>query len=722
MTVLSEQNRSEHVGNGVTVEFPTEFTFSYTSDVRAFVAGIEKSQPSHFTVTGGSGSTGTVIFVTAPANMENVVLFCDPETTQKLGLTATGAIPSEALELSLDRVVMMSRRANELLKRSFRLPDADVGVSEDMVILPPSATRSNTIVSFDSAGNMSLLAAADLSQQTVSAFISTLLDDVDAESARTTLGIQQQSSNGADLDANSVGLQQLARGTAGKVLLGQGAGADNIWGDAPFNLSSIADGGLTRSKLAATVATKFKGFASHPVANDQTYAGVLLRLIDDSLLAWGRTGTLNLGLNETTDTIAVARKPVFNVAIPAGVTLKDVIQTICCSYALFTNGWVYACGTNAQGQLGQGDVVNRSVFTRIEFFVSNSITVDKVFAAGSRYDANHASAFFLNAAGNVWACGYNGVGQLGVGDLVNRTTPTPISGSISGVAEVVTVAANNASTYLRTNAGALYACGNNAQGQLGLGDLVNRSSFVSVTSFGTVATLKATARDTTVATAMGYVLALLTNGDVYACGHNAYGQLGLGDTSNRSGFTKLTALASITAIGAAGGDGGYAYAISNTGRLYTWGYNVQGAIGDGTTTNRLSPFNVVGWSGNTGQDPPFIGKILKLETGFSYGNNQGLVVLDTDGKLWFCGQDYGFFCGDTAINRPRFTPVLNFALDGATEKIITMQLHGTDNAYRLLLLSDDAKLYALGDNSYGICQAGYSATPAIVKSVQRVMI
>ena len=77
MTVTSTTNVKSYTGDGSTTSFPTTFAFQGTGSAaeievieRIIATGAEttKSYTTHYTVTGGSGSTGTVVAASAPAN------------------------------------------------------------------------------------------------------------------------------------------------------------------------------------------------------------------------------------------------------------------------------------------------------------------------------------------------------------------------------------------------------------------------------------------------------------------------------------------------------------------------------------------------------------------------------------------------------------------------------------------------------------------------------
>lgn len=84
-------------------------------------------------------------------------------------------------------------------------------------------------------------------------------------------------------------------------------------------------------------------------------------------------------------------------------------------------------------------------------------------------------------------------------------------------------------------------------------------------------------------------LAIKTDGTMWSFGSNNFGQLGLGDTVNRSSFTQI---GTDTDWKCANGYTDHGAAIKTDGTLWTWGSNLSGQLGHGDTTDRLVPTQV----------------------------------------------------------------------------------------------------------------------------------
>ncbi len=126
----------------------------------------------------------------------------------------------------------------------------------------------------------------------------------------------------------------------------------------------------------------------------------------------------------------------------------------------------------------------------------------------------------------------------------------------------------------------LYSWGRNNEGQLGLGDSTNRSSPTQVGTLTNWLVLAGSYRSS---------FAIKKDGTLWSWGSNNNGQLGLGNTTNYSSPKQIGSLTNWSAI-----SGGYEFvaAIKTDGTLWAWGRGLNGPLGLGNTTNYSSPKQV----------------------------------------------------------------------------------------------------------------------------------
>jgi len=263
---------------------------------------------------------------------------------------------------------------------------------------------------------------------------------------------------------------------------------------------------------------------------------------------------------------------------------------------------LYASGHNGNGQLGLGDTQNRKRFARIKTLPSPVIK----FAAGP----GHSLVVLTN--GELWACGANVWGQLGLDNTQKRQRfervkelPSPVIKFAAGYYHSLVVLKN----------GELWACGDNRYGQLGLGDTEHRQHFERVKGL----------RSPIIKLEGGnsHSLVLLKNGDLWACGYNDAGQLGLGDTEHRQRFERVKGLPSPVIKLAAGSF--HSLVVLQGGELWACGTNNYGQLGLGDTKHRHR-FEPV-----KGLPSP----VIKLAAGVRHS-----LVLLKNGELWACGYNY----------------------------------------------------------------------------------
>jgi alpha-tubulin suppressor-like RCC1 family protein len=155
---------------------------------------------------------------------------------------------------------------------------------------------------------------------------------------------------------------------------------------------------------------------------------------------------------------------------PSEVQFKTIVAGVNHSFALSNNGKVYAAGYNEYGQLGLGDTTDRNTFTKVTSLSGKNITA--IFAGDY-----HSLA--LSSDGKVYATGQNAYGQLGLGDTTDCNTFTDVT-SLSGKT-IIAISVGGFHSLALSNDGKIYATGNNYYGQLGLGDNADRKTFTKVT-------------------------------------------------------------------------------------------------------------------------------------------------------------------------------------------------------------------------------------------------
>jgi alpha-tubulin suppressor-like RCC1 family protein len=183
--------------------------------------------------------------------------------------------------------------------------------------------------------------------------------------------------------------------------------------------------------------------------------------------------------------------------------------------------------------------------------------------------------------GTLWAWGYNNNGQLGLGDITNRSSPVQV-GALSNWANV-SAGQNDWSIAVKTD-GTLWTWGNNVTGQLGDGTVVNKSSPIQIGAL--TAWLIPSA---------GYRHALVTktNGTLWAWGENNYGQVGNNATSAQ--VLSPIQIGALTNWSIASAAVSFSLAVKTDGTLWSWGQNSVGQLGQNTVgagTYKSSPTQV----------------------------------------------------------------------------------------------------------------------------------
>ncbi len=324
------------------------------------------------------------------------------------------------------------------------------------------------------------------------------------------------------------------------------------------------------------------------------------------------------------------------------------------SYAIKSDGTLWAWGYNVYGQLGDSSTTNRTAPVQVST-LTNVVAV----AAGTYH------ALAVKSDGTVWSWGYNGYGQLGLSDWSNRSAPA----QITALSNVVAVAAGDKHSIALKSDGTVWSWGSNYYGELGGGSTSARYTPTQVSGLSGISKISAGSE---------FSMALQDDGVeagiVWAFGRNDSGQIGDGTTTDRTTPVRVGNVSSVSAIGT-----GYrtSYAATSDGAAWAWGSNYYGQIGDGTgATNRLLPVQLANF-----------GRVLSTGGG---SINAGSVT--AEGLTWTTGDNGSGQLGDG-------TTTSRYYVDKVAS-LTTVLRAGFGEVHGLAVVAAGT-VWAWGTNTYG---------------------
>ena len=305
---------------------------------------------------------------------------------------------------------------------------------------------------------------------------------------------------------------------------------------------------------------------------------------DGTVYTWGLNQYGQLGNNTTTN----SRSPIAVQAAGTPLVGKTIVQVAAGadhSLALDSDGALYAWGSNAYGQLGNGTTTNSSVPVAVKIAGTPLAgkTIIQIVAG-----ANHNMV--LTSDGAIYTWGWNYHGQLGNNTKTNsntivavQTIGTPLAGK-----KIVKIAAGQGHSLALTDDGMVYTWGRNDTGQLGNNATTDAMLPVAVTVTGTPMSNKTIVE---IASGARHSLAIDSSGKVYAWGHNGSGQLGNNSTVNALTPVAVQAPAdkNIIQVSGSGWLGASSSALTSNGVVYSWGRDFDGQLGDGTNNDSYVP-------------------------------------------------------------------------------------------------------------------------------------
>jgi alpha-tubulin suppressor-like RCC1 family protein len=342
-------------------------------------------------------------------------------------------------------------------------------------------------------------------------------------------------------------------------------GIVECWG---WNLHGELGNGVSVQRLAPVNVVGLTGVRQIAVGDEHTCA----LTADGGVKCWGHNSSGQLG-----DGTSLQRVTPVDVS-PLGSGVSAIAAGSAHTCALMNGGAVRCWGLNDHGQLGN----NGGGFARVP---------DDVVGLGSgvaRIAAGRYNTCAVMSSGAIKCWGDNGYGQLGGSYGPPQRTPVDVPGfSTGGIA----VAFGDEHACAITVDGAVKCWGTNGVGQLGDGTFTNHLQPANVTGLSSgVVAIDAGNTHTCALTDVPATPTAPPAKDVWCWGFNGNGQLGDNSDVNRNVPVRVPHLTRGDAI-AVGGERSCAQTI---GAISCWGRNVFGEIGDGTTTERwtATPVNI----------------------------------------------------------------------------------------------------------------------------------
>lgn len=267
---------------------------------------------------------------------------------------------------------------------------------------------------------------------------------------------------------------------------------------------------------------------------------------------------------------------------PAGVTRVRALLTYrnyaqisgmqATAHVLTWDGDAWGAGISTNGQLGNSNVLP----------FSDPQLVGGGIKWASLATGSGVNFFGISTSGDAYGCGLNANGQLGIGSVIPKSSPALVDGS----RKYRQLAKGSAGVVALQQDGAAYAWGLNTDGQIGDGTVTPRSSPTAV--LGGL-------RFRNVAASPDASMGIAIDGSAYGWGRNAAGELGVGDVISRSSPVAVLGNLRFRQIVGSGANsaGQFFLGITIDGTLYAWGGNTSGQLGVGDVAARSSPVAVL---------------------------------------------------------------------------------------------------------------------------------
>tara|TARA_R100000152_G_C6750379_1_gene174014 strand:- start:60 stop:1292 length:1233 start_codon:yes stop_codon:yes gene_type:complete len=290
-------------------------------------------------------------------------------------------------------------------------------------------------------------------------------------------------------------------------------------------------------------------------SNGDVWQQHMMVIKNGELWCWGGNDAGQLGQNNKTSGRSPTRVGTDSNWAAVGIGGKH-------TFATKTDGTLWGWGSNGFGLLGLNNRTSYSSPVQMMSDKTWSTSADNLTAGGDTTSSNTFS-FLIDSSNQLWACGYNYDGNLGVNDRTHKSSPT----QVPGTSWKMTTCGDGWANAMRTD-GTLWGMGKS--GSYGGGYSGGKKSSPTQLNGTNWATISGCWKNSA---------GVQTDGTLWAWGEGIYGSMGDNSTGNNGSPTQVgtdttwstTARPQHTYVTAA--------AIKSDGTLWAWGNNYFGQLG-----------------------------------------------------------------------------------------------------------------------------------------------
>ncbi|XP_055315048.1 probable E3 ubiquitin-protein ligase HERC4 isoform X2 [Sitodiplosis mosellana] len=280
---------------------------------------------------------------------------------------------------------------------------------------------------------------------------------------------------------------------------------------------------------------------------------------------------------------------------------SHVIKNVCCgsSHSCAINEWglLFTWGSNSFGQLGYGEFDTNEPLPKLAKKLATKNIVQ--IACGDHHN------LALTNEGELWSWGLNNYGQLGIGNAMKKVTNPMKITSLDGI-PIAFIACGGYHSFAISKSGAVFGWGKNTFGQLGIGDENPRFYPTQLKTLRSIGVRKVSAGE-------DFSVFLTLDGGVFSCGAGNFGQLGHGNRNNVSLPRMVVEMMGTQVTQVTCGNRHTLTYVPSRGRIYGFGLNSCGQLGNRSTNNSAVPIVVIGpWAfdDKTERESSFVKRIF----------------------------------------------------------------------------------------------------------------